>query len=116
LQSGRRYSAACAAALAGCGGGADGAKLGEEERARWRTQAGAWLRADLEAWARKPESGPAADRVKVQQSLARWGTDRDLAGLRDPDALDRLPPAERQECRTLWADIDALIRRAQSFK
>ena len=39
LKAGCRYRAACAAALAGCGGGADGAKLSEEERARWRKQA-----------------------------------------------------------------------------
>src|SRR5262249_1396367 len=41
------YNAARAAALAGCGGGADGGALSEAERARWRKQARAWLRADL---------------------------------------------------------------------
>ena len=45
-----RYNAACAAALAGCGRGEDGAKLGDGERARWREQARQWLRADLAVW------------------------------------------------------------------
>ena len=40
-----RYNAACCAAVAGCGGGADGGKLSEEERrTRWRQQARQWLR------------------------------------------------------------------------
>ena len=43
--------------------------------------------------------------------LARWREDPDLAGLRDPAALNKLPPAERQECRTLWNEIEAQIQR-----
>ena len=34
-----------------------------------------------------------------------------LIGLRDPNALDKLPPAERQECRTLWRDLDVRLIR-----
>jgi hypothetical protein len=45
-----------------------------------------------------------------------WREDLDLAGLRDPDALAKLPPTERQECRTLWNDLDALLQRARSSK
>jgi serine/threonine-protein kinase len=111
---GGRYAAACAAALAGCGRGEDGAELGDAERARWRAQARQWLRADLGAWAKLLESGIAADRTKVQNTLARWREDPDLAGLRDPDALAKLPPDERQECRALWSDLDALLQRART--
>ena len=114
LPTGHRYNAARAAAQVGSG--ADGAKLSEGERVRWRKQACAWLRADLDAWASKLESGPAADRAKVQQALARWRSDPDLAGLCDPEALDRLPEAERQEWRLLWSDLDALLERAQASK
>ena len=39
-----------------------------------------------------------------------------LAGLREPDALDKLSPDERQECRTLWRDLDALLERAKAPK
>jgi hypothetical protein len=36
-----------------------------------------------------------------------------LAGLRDPDALEKLPLAERQEWRALWGDLDAQLERAE---
>jgi eukaryotic-like serine/threonine-protein kinase len=102
LDSGLRYRAARAAAVAGCGGGADGAALSEPERARWRQQARAWLRADLAVWAKRRQAAKPTDRGEVPKALARWRDDPDLAGLRDPDALNRLPPAERQEWRVLW--------------
>ena len=95
--------------MAGCGGGADGATLGEPERARWRRQAREWLRLDLAAGAKKLEAAGPADRAAVQKALARWREDRDLAGLRDAGALERLPPAEREECRALWRDLEALL-------
>jgi serine/threonine-protein kinase len=116
LRTGNRYNAACAAALAGCGRSSDGAELGDAERAHWRAQARQWLRADLDAWAKKLESGLAAARAQVQEMLARWQKDPDLAGLRDPEELKKLPPAERQECRTLWSDLDALLKRARPSK
>jgi hypothetical protein len=112
-RTGLRYDAACSAALAGCGRGADGAQLSDAERARWRTRARRWLRAELDAWARILQGGLAVDRARAQEKLAWWRKDPDLAGLRDPDALDKLPPAERQECRRLWRDLDALRKQAQ---
>ena len=33
----------------------------------------------------------------------------DPAGLRDPGALERLPPAERQACHALWRDLEARL-------
>ena len=116
LQTGHRYNAACAAAIASCGCGTDGAKLSEEERAHWRKQALAWLRADLDARARITERGPTGDRAEVRRTLARWRVDPDLAGLRDPKLLDSLPPADRQECRALWRDIDDLNKRSSTVK
>jgi hypothetical protein len=113
LQTGRRYGAARAAAMAGCGSGADGAKLSDAERSRWRQLARSWLRAELDAWARELESGRAAERAQARVALARWRADPDLVGLRDADALDRLPVAERQKCRTLWRDLDALLVRSR---
>jgi serine/threonine-protein kinase len=53
-----RYRAACCAALAGCGRGADGANLSATERAHWREQARVWLKADLDIWAKKLAGGP----------------------------------------------------------
>jgi eukaryotic-like serine/threonine-protein kinase len=115
-KAGLRYRAAGAAAVAGCGGGADGAALGEPERARWRRQAVAWLRLDLAAWTKRLEAAQPADRAEVQKVLARWRDDPDLAGLRNADALERLPPAERKECQALWQEVAALLRRAETTR
>jgi hypothetical protein len=115
-ENSHRYNAACAAVLAGCGEGTDGTKLGEAERARWRKQARDWLRADLDAWANKLGSGPALARAQVIRALAPWRADADLIGLREPDPLDKLPRAEREECRALWRDVDALLERARLGK
>jgi serine/threonine-protein kinase len=112
LQAGRRYVAACCAALAGCGGGLDGAQLSDDERAGWRRQARGWLRADLAAWSDKLASGNEADRALVRRQLTQWQADPDLAGLREPVALETLSPAERDECLALWKEIAALFQRA----
>jgi serine/threonine-protein kinase len=114
--AGLRSRADRAAAVAGCGGGADGAALSEPERARWRQQARAWLRLDLAAWAKRLEAARPADRAEVRKALARWRDEPDLAGLRDADALERLPPAERQEWRALWQEVKALLRRAETTR
>jgi hypothetical protein len=106
-----RYLAARCAALAGCGLGKDGEKLSEEERTRWRQQARDWLQADLAAWAMMLDSDSQGARDLAKRMLEHWQVDPDLAGLRDPEALDRLPPAERQKCRTLWKDVDAVRNR-----
>jgi serine/threonine-protein kinase len=78
-----------------------------------RKQAREWLRLDLVAWAKKMDTGTAADRIQSQKTLAPWLDEPDLAGLRDPDTLERLPPAERKECLALWQDVAAVLRRAQ---
>jgi tetratricopeptide (TPR) repeat protein len=109
--TGMRYDAACSAALAGCGRGRDGAKRGDAERARWRAQAGQWLRADLDAWAKKLKSGRAVDRAKVQKTLAWWREDPDLACVRDPGGLNKLAADERKQYRTLWAEVAAVLAR-----
>src|SRR5262249_49477840 len=109
--SGHRYNAACAAALAGVGKGVDVPPLDDAARIRWRAQARAWLRDDLTGRGKRME-GPPAVRDRIKTPLAHWKDDVDLAGLRDPDALAKLPEAEREEYRKLWADVDALLKRA----
>jgi hypothetical protein len=81
-----------------------------------RRQARGWLRLDLLAWAKKVETGTAADRIQAQKTLSPWQDDPDLAGLRDTEALNRLPPSERHVCRALWQDVAALLGRAQTTK
>src|SRR5262249_26019208 len=108
-----RYNAACSAALAGSGRGEDGARLEDAERARWRKQALAWLQADLAAWQKLMEAGGERAGEVVARELRHWQRDADLAGLRDEDALARLPAQEREMCRRLWADVAALLARAE---
>jgi Flp pilus assembly protein TadD len=116
LRTHERYEAACASALAGCGLGEDAAGLGEEERARWREQARAWLRADLAAWARQLDGGTAAVRLRVQNSLTHWRADPYLAGLREPGALAKLSAGERKECLALWDEASAVLARARQTR
>jgi tetratricopeptide (TPR) repeat protein len=105
-----RFDAACSAALAGCGQGSD-APSGDAERARLRAQALTWLRADLAAWATLARSDD-ANAVKAAVSKLRWWReDPDLAGVRDADALAKLPEAERDAWRQLWADVDDVLGR-----
>jgi tetratricopeptide (TPR) repeat protein len=112
----RRYNAACCAALAGCGRGKEADRLDEKERGRWRQQARDWLHADLAAWAKALDTGKAPARAEVQQTLRHWQTDADLADVRDPDALAKLPEAERRPWRQLWADVGALLAKASAAK
>jgi hypothetical protein len=112
LPSGNRYNAACAAAQAGCGQGQDAAGLDDKEHVRLRRQALDWLRADLEAWCRLLEKGPDKDRPAIAQQLQHWLVDTDFAGVRGPDALDRLPEAERRDWEKLWQEVDTLRQRA----
>jgi tetratricopeptide (TPR) repeat protein len=114
LRAGHRFNAARAAALASGGQGDDAAGLGEPEREGLRKQARDWLRLDLAAWAKKVDTGTAADRIQAQKTLAPWRDDPDLAGLRDADNLEKLPPDERQECRALWQEVAALLRRTRA--
>ena len=108
LKSCHRYNAACFASLAAAGRGDDAADLDDAEKARLRKQALDWLRADLALWAKMLDGGSPADRVAVQRIMTHWRRDSDLAGLREPDALAKLPESEREEWRTLWRDVEAL--------
>jgi serine/threonine-protein kinase len=112
LRAGRRWDAACAAALAAAGEGADAGTLGEQERGRWRKQALAWLRADLAARARLGEAAPQA-REALRRALTRWRQEPALAGVRDKEALARLPAAEAAAWMAFWAEVDALLARAR---
>jgi hypothetical protein len=107
-----RYNAACWAALTVAGKGRDADTLTEKDRASLRQQALEWLRADLAAYrgllARDPKYRPA-----IQQVLAHWPKDPELSNLRDTAAIERLPEAEREPWRQLWADARALYKRIQ---
>jgi tetratricopeptide (TPR) repeat protein len=112
----RRYNAACAAALAGCGQGKDADKLDDPERARLRRQAVTWLQGDLAAWRTLLEKDSNKAGPGVLQQMQRWQGDTDFAGVRGPEALARLPEAERPVWQKLWEEIAALQKRAAGSK
>jgi serine/threonine-protein kinase len=112
LDAGHRYHAARFAALAGCGHGADAAGIGDVERERWRTQARHWLRADLADRGKRLAGGPARAQDSVRKALSQWQSEPALAGLRDVDQLAKLPTDEQAEFLALWADVAAVLARA----
>jgi tetratricopeptide (TPR) repeat protein len=113
LGKSNRYNAACYAALAAAGKDEGPKALEEPERARLRSQALAWLRDDLAAWGKRLDSGKPEDRPPVQRKMRHWQQDADVTGVRDTDALAKLPEAERAEWTKFWRDVDALLKRAE---
>ncbi len=106
-----RYLAARCAALAGCGRGRDGGGLSRDDRAHWREQARAWLRADLALWGKTLDSGSEQDLALAKRMLTHWQVEPDLAGIRDLKALGEASAQERTDCFTLWDEVDAVLRR-----
>jgi tetratricopeptide (TPR) repeat protein len=116
LAAGHRYNAACAATRAAAGQGNDAGQLGARERRRLLRLAVGWLRADLALWTRHLETGELPARGAVQRQLRHWQSDPDLSGIRDAAWIANLPTLELRACRKLWADVEALVKRAGSPK
>lgn len=113
LKARHRYNAACSAALAAAAKGPNSGKLDDKQRARLRKQALDWLEADLAGWTKLLDSGPPQARPFIVQALTHWQKDADLAGIRDKAALAKLPAQEQKAFTQLWADVAALLKKAQ---
>jgi serine/threonine-protein kinase len=107
-----RYFAACCAARASLRDG-DAADLTVEDRTRWRRQAVAWLRQELAFWDKQLASGLPAARSRATKALTLWHTEPWLTAVQRAPDMPTLPPDERADCRKLWDDVDALLRRAK---
>jgi Flp pilus assembly protein TadD len=116
LNAEARYDAARFAALAASGQGQDAANLTEGERGLWRKRAVAWLRAELTRWATYLETAAPLDRTICLDRLRWWQQEPDLATVRDPAAVTKLPVDEQEACKKLWADVAALLKKAQEGK
>jgi eukaryotic-like serine/threonine-protein kinase len=116
LAAGHRHSAACSGALAAAGQGTDADTLDDKERSRLRRQALAWLRADLDLKAKQLEGGKGEDRRVTYGKVLRWQHDLDLAGVRDLEALKKMPADDQEACRTLWADVAEWLKKAGGSK
>jgi hypothetical protein len=111
-----RYNAACAAALAGCGLGEDAGKLSDAERARWRKQARQWLADELATVDKRMPGASPAHRALLRSTLMQWQANADLAGLREPSALNKLPADERKDWLALWDDVADVLKRTEGAK
>jgi tetratricopeptide (TPR) repeat protein len=109
LPAGHRYPAACAACWAAAGRGKDAGQFGDRERPALRRQALDWLRAHLELAAVLLDRDPDRLRKMLEQLLAS----ADLASVHGPEALVKLPEAERQAWQQFWDDVARLLARAQ---
>jgi tetratricopeptide (TPR) repeat protein len=108
--AGHRYLAACAAALAAGGEGADAGGLDAQKRVELHRQAVSWLRPDLDQWAERFKAGTPATHQAVRGQLQQWRTDPKLAGLRNPARIAALPRADRETCLRLWAEVETLLQ------
>src|SRR5262249_34279365 len=113
LRNGDRRNASRAAALAGCGRSKDDPPPDDATRAGLRAQALGWMKADLALWARPLEAGTDATRTEVRKTLTQWRNDLDFSGIRDADALAKLPEAECKDWQSLWAEVEILLARAR---
>jgi tetratricopeptide (TPR) repeat protein len=111
-----RYMAARAAAAAGTGKGKEVEKLDETAKAKLRQQALDWLKAEL---AGRPQfhGGGVKSAVALTKTMPLWLREPDLAGVRDTQALAKLPKAEQEAWQVFWSDVAKLLKQAQgSFK
>jgi hypothetical protein len=113
LTAQHRYNAARYAVLTGIGQGKDARGLDDKERSHWRKQALDWLRADLEAYTKQLASSKPTARAMVRERLQHWQRDADMSGIREHEALAKLPAEERPACQQLWADVETMLKAAQ---
>jgi tetratricopeptide (TPR) repeat protein/tRNA A-37 threonylcarbamoyl transferase component Bud32 len=103
-----RYNAACCAAVAGTGKGKDAGKL-DNDRAHLRYAALSWLQEDLSSHAQKVKGRLRGTANQSRKTLLHWQKGADLAAVRDPGLLRKLPEAEQVAWGNLWAQVDALL-------
>jgi tetratricopeptide (TPR) repeat protein len=97
-----RYNAACLAMNCADGLGVNAPP--EAERPAYRKQALELLTADLAAIRKLAAANP----TLVHRFMQHWLKDKDLASVRDPKTVGRLPANEREVWNRLWAEVRAL--------
>ncbi len=113
--SSERLEFARAAALAAAGQRVGAPLLDDAAKAKLRGQALDWLKAELAAWTKLLESGAPQARLTIAIALSAWQKEADLAGIRDPEALARLPRVEQAEWQARWAEVEALVKQFASL-
>jgi tetratricopeptide (TPR) repeat protein len=105
------FTAACAAALAGCGRG--DAPPAFAMQPKLRGLALDWLRADLRLQAKQLATNEPQVRPVIARSLQHWTVDPEFAGVRELSALAALPERERNDWKSLWAEVDRVLEQAR---
>jgi tetratricopeptide (TPR) repeat protein len=116
LKATHRCKAACCAVLVAAGQGVGADQLNDMERTQLRKQALDWLRADLNLWEKRLDGDKAEDRQATRNALQHWQKHADLASVRDAEGLKKLPAEEQEVWRKLWADVNALLQKANAAK
>jgi tetratricopeptide (TPR) repeat protein len=98
-RNGLRYNAAAFAVSCADGKGANAPP--PAERPAYRKQAFDLLTAELATLRKLAAADPAFVRLRTQH----WLVDEDLASVRDPKAVEQLPPDVREAWRKLWAGV-----------
>jgi len=109
LNSETRYVAVRSAALAGCGVGEDRLQFDAAHRTRWRNQARIWLEADFPHWMDTLQSSDQSYRELAAKMLKLRQVDPDLAGIRDQNAISKLPASEQIPWLDFWTKLDAAL-------
>jgi hypothetical protein len=102
--------------LAASGRGRDVPPPDDATKAKLRQQALGWLRAELDTWSNLLGSANGPQPGSIARTLEYWQTEPDLAGIRDPDALAKVPADERDSFTELWTDVAALRKQAEASK
>jgi serine/threonine-protein kinase len=111
FSTGHRYSAGCAAALAGSGTGTDAGRLDDQQKSALRRNSLEWLKADWAVWDKRERTDPAGFRSRAAEVMSSWRNSPDLACVRTPEALSRLPQAESNDWRAFWTQVEDLALR-----
>jgi hypothetical protein len=105
------WALARVAVLASAGAGHDAPP--EVERPKYRAKALVWLREYVKIQQRGHEKSTGTDRYAYEKRLRELAQHRDLAAVRLM-ALDTLPAAERRDWERFWAEVDALLQKADT--
>ena len=85
----------------------------EAERIKLRGQALAWFRRGR-FHSEVPRRRFAEASKELLGTVQGWQQTPDLAGVRDPEELAKLPEAERRSWQALWAEVETLEKRLRA--
>ncbi|CAN5194954.1 hypothetical protein BH11PLA2_BH11PLA2_13890 [soil metagenome] len=95
------------AAHAGLGHGVDAGDVAEQTRCR--KQSLQWLKEWLDIQTKKADKGDGKVRISVRRDVRMVTDHPDLAGVREPGALAKLPAEERKAWQQFWAGCNEFL-------